>query len=275
MKENPASSGQPNAAFDGAASAYDVVFSHSPIGRIQRRFVWDYLEQELEGKSPLNILELNCGTGEDALFLAKMGHQITATDLSPEMVSLTRDKANEAGFGEQVHTRVCGFERVGEEFEGNAFDWIFSDFGGWNCTDANGIRQLGQNLARLQPAGGRLTVVIMARQCLWETAYFGLRLQMGKAFRRWGGGPVTAQLNPGTVKVWYFHPKEIIRLLAPHYQLRALRPIGFCVPPSYLDPFFLRHPGWLGKLEKQDRRLAKRSGLSRFSDHYLVDFTRI
>ena len=46
----------------------------------------------LEGWSDLRVLEIGCGTGEDALFLAQQGIHITATDASEEMLRITREK---------------------------------------------------------------------------------------------------------------------------------------------------------------------------------------
>ena len=56
-------------AFDSLAAKYDDLFTRSMIGRAQRGAVWDALIDTFEPGS--HILELNCGTGEDALFLAR------------------------------------------------------------------------------------------------------------------------------------------------------------------------------------------------------------
>jgi hypothetical protein len=55
-------------AFDSLAARYDDLFTRSTIGRAQRDAVWDVLIDTFEPGA--HILELNCGTGEDALFLA-------------------------------------------------------------------------------------------------------------------------------------------------------------------------------------------------------------
>ncbi len=42
---------------------------------------------ELKG---LDILELNCGTGEDAVLFSEKGFNIVATDVSEEMLKVTQ-----------------------------------------------------------------------------------------------------------------------------------------------------------------------------------------
>jgi len=54
-------------ASDHVATQYDADFTHSQIGRLQRASVWHYLEKRFAKQKNLSILELNCGTGEDAL----------------------------------------------------------------------------------------------------------------------------------------------------------------------------------------------------------------
>ena len=82
-------------AFDSLAVEYDDTFTQSWIGRQQRFAVWRFLEKHIQGKREKTILELNCGTGEDACMLAKKGHHVLATDVSERMLEQTRLKQRE------------------------------------------------------------------------------------------------------------------------------------------------------------------------------------
>ena len=79
---------QPRAAlvFDQMAREYDDVFTNSMIGRAQRDAVWSVLTRVFERGD--RVLELNCGTGEDALFLAQNGISVTACDASEQMIQI-------------------------------------------------------------------------------------------------------------------------------------------------------------------------------------------
>ncbi len=46
---------------------------------------------------PLDILDTACGTGMHAIALAKLGHQVSAADLFPEMVAKGEENARTAG----------------------------------------------------------------------------------------------------------------------------------------------------------------------------------
>src|SRR5689334_2190801 len=79
-------------AFDTLAADYDHSFSQSLTGSSQRIQSRKWLSAFLEGKTELNILEINCGTGDDALWLASMGHKVVATDLSGAMIEEAKRK---------------------------------------------------------------------------------------------------------------------------------------------------------------------------------------
>src|SRR5580704_5997974 len=75
-------------AFDSIAECYDDIFTQTLVGRAQRNAVWDLLTQVF---SPADrVLELNCGTGEDGLFLARRGTSVIACDASPAMIAVAR-----------------------------------------------------------------------------------------------------------------------------------------------------------------------------------------
>ena len=66
------------AAFDRLAGSYDEVFTRSVIGRVQRGVVWKVLAETFRPGD--RILELNCGTGEDALFLGRRRVTVESCD---------------------------------------------------------------------------------------------------------------------------------------------------------------------------------------------------
>ena len=70
--------------FDAAAADYDASFSSSLLGGLMRRALWRRLDACF--RSGDRVLELGCGTGEDAVHLARRGIEILAIDSSAAMV---------------------------------------------------------------------------------------------------------------------------------------------------------------------------------------------
>lgn len=74
------------------AYVYDEAYAGVPnwdIGRPQRAFV--HLAESGRVRGP--VLDVGCGTGELALFLARLGHDVLGIDLSPRAVDQAKAKA--------------------------------------------------------------------------------------------------------------------------------------------------------------------------------------
>ena len=161
-------------AFNNLAATYDKEFTFTPTGILQRKQVLSYLQKQIIDKKSLNILELNCGTGEDAVQLAKWGHRIVATDGSKEMIRIAKTK-NETPEGLPPLFRELAFDKICRENFEEQFDLVFSNFGGLNCINKHELETLFLHLIPLLKPGGRFIGVVMPRYCLWEIIYFAYK----------------------------------------------------------------------------------------------------
>lgn len=255
-------------AFDGIAPAYDDAFTRTHTGRLQRALVHAHLQAHT-GDRPLRVLELNCGTGEDARWLATQGHEVLATDISAGMVAAAAAKCA-AWPGVQV--RQAGISEA-LAAPGGPYDLILSDFGGLNCLSPTELAALGPLLARRLAPQGRVVAVIMPRRCLWERLYFLAKLQPRKAFRRSAQAAVVAYLQDGSaVPTWYYHPRELRAAWSPALALASQHPIGIFLPPSYLDPLVARRPRLLAWLSRWEQRLHHQGWAAGWADHCLLEF---
>jgi SAM-dependent methyltransferase len=263
------------AEFDPIAEAYDRTFTDTVTGWGQRRLVWAYLDKILAQSGCARVLEINCGTGEDACFLSARGCSVTATDLSGEMVAQTARKAAERGLS--VRTARLDLSNPAMPFpDEGPYDLVFSNFGGLNCLSPDRIAALRPSLTAWLRPGGRFVAVFMPRFCPMETLYFLAKFRPGQAFRRWRGGPVSAPLGGGHfVDTWYFSPDEFEWALAPDFTEAHRRGIGIVLPPSYLEPFFSKKINWGKKLEAWEKKLSERAYFAGSSDHCLMDFVRV
>jgi SAM-dependent methyltransferase len=99
------------AAFDGMADAYDATFSSGAIGTLLRQAVWRRLDARFAAGD--RVLEIGCGTGEDAVHLAGRGVRVLATDTSARMLEVARAKVDAAGLAGAVEIRRFDVEELG------------------------------------------------------------------------------------------------------------------------------------------------------------------
>jgi SAM-dependent methyltransferase len=104
-------------AFDAMAADYDDGFTHTELGQRLRRAVHRRLDHHFQPGH--RVLELNCGTGEDAVHLARRGVHVVATDRSPEMIRVTRAKARRAGVADRIQAQPLAMEDLDPGLHGD------------------------------------------------------------------------------------------------------------------------------------------------------------
>lgn len=255
------------APFDAVAARYDETFSSSKIGQAQRAAVWNELAKAfLPGD---RVLEVGCGTGVDACFLAKRGVHVVACDSSPQMIAVAKRRIEENGLQPFVQTRVLRAEDIAAFDTKELFDGVFSNFGVLNCVSDLG--QFARDLAqRLKPSASVL-LCWMGPYCLWEMGWYLVQGNREKAFRRLKRDGVTAKIADGAfVRVHYPSVKSLVRTFAPQFRVTDIKGIGVAVPPSYLEPWAQRHPQLFQVCDRADSLLSHCPGVRVLADHILV-----
>src|SRR5476649_2263883 len=79
------------AAFNKQAPLFDSLYSRDTIIQYKRKRVREHVMRFLPTRS--HILELNAGTGDDAIYFAQQGHTVHATDISAGMQEVLGKKA--------------------------------------------------------------------------------------------------------------------------------------------------------------------------------------
>jgi ubiquinone/menaquinone biosynthesis C-methylase UbiE len=258
-----------SAAFDRLAESYDELFTRSSIGRAQRGVVWSLLETAFhEGD---HILELNCGTGEDAFFLSRRGVSILACDASAQMIEVAHRRRAAEAPQSPIQFKVLRTEDLGQLPSAPLFDGVLSNFSGLNCVED--LNQVAFNLASLTKPGAPVLICLSSRFCLWEILWFALHANVRKAFRRVQGALI-AQVGEHSIPVWYPTIRAVRRSFAPSFRLRSLRAVGLAVPPSYVQRKAIAHSRMISRLGKIDRILGRLPFFRIVGDHVLLLFQR-
>ncbi len=253
--------------FDIHAQNYDAAFTHSSIGKAQRESVYSYLTKELDTANHLSILELNCGTGEDANYFHQKGHQVIATDISEEMLAVAKEKYPEIRF------QIVDITTMKPSTFDQKFDVIFSNFGGLNCLSNSQLHDFLKTSETLLAHQGKLIMVIMPKNTLWERFYFLLKLQFQKAFRRNTKEVVYANVESVEVPTWYYNPKDLTNFAKMYTKPINIKPIGIAIPPSYLEPYFKKRPLFM-KLLITLESWFQHPFWAKYADHFLISFEK-
>src|SRR6478735_5967407 len=159
---------QQTAPFDGMAADYDRSFTASSLGQRMRAAVWHRLDAAFRPGE--RVLELNCGTGEDAVHLGGRGVRVLATDASPAMLAVARAKVARAELADLVEVAPLAIEDLVRHHPERSFDGVLSNFGGLNCVDD--LAGVAPSLAAATRPGARALLCVMGPTVPWEWAWF-------------------------------------------------------------------------------------------------------
>jgi ubiquinone/menaquinone biosynthesis C-methylase UbiE len=239
-------------AFSAQSNIFDDIYADNTIVKYKRDRVRAHVLQYINPNA--SILELNSGTGEDAIFFAGLGHTVHATDIAEGMQQQLQEKAARHRLNNLISTELCSFTQLDHLKNRGPYDHIFSNFAGLNCTDE--LDKVLLSLPGLLNKDGMATLVVLPKFCLWESLLL-LKGEFKTATRRWFSKKgVKAHVEGTYFTCWYYNPSYIIK--AVKYSFDVLSVEGLCtiVPPSYIEHFAEKYPRayrWLKKLEDRYR----------------------
>lgn len=252
-------------AFDRLAATYDEDFTTTPIAAYLRGVAHQRLARLVQQGA--RVLELGCGTGEDAHAVARMGAHVTATDASTAMLAITAEKTH----GLSVSTAHLDLNAPQAANVDGVFDGVYSNFGALNC--ALDRAALAAWLAQRVRPGGWAAFAVMGPLCLWEMLWHGAHGQFRTATRRWRPSQFQVDDSP-PVTVTCPSPRQLLREFAPHFQPVSVRPFGLFVPHTAAYAVVEKRPWLLQRLLTLDKITRDASPLALFGDHYWVTLRR-
>lgn len=251
-------------AFSRTAEKYDAFAEDHPHLARLRGKVYAHLGRFLPPAA--RILELNAGSGVDAIHLARQGYRVHATDIAPGMLARFQDKVDRLGLGGRISLQECSFTEL-EKAPAGPFDAVFSDMGGLNCI--SDLSPVIQSLPAHLAPGGLVTWVLMPPICLWELAEL-FRGHPRLAFRRLARHGTRSHLEGLHFDVYYFSPGQVLDWFGPDYRLLSLEGLSVITPTAESKNLARRHPRLYNALAWLDDRLAPHAPWSGWGDFYIL-----
>jgi SAM-dependent methyltransferase len=251
--------------WDVAAQTYEKAFVDTLTGRLWRAAVWTELDRAFPPGS--RVLEMNCGTGVDAIHLAKRGVAVCACDISPAMIERARNSASAAGLDGLLQFRVLPTEDLNRIPVHERFAGAFSNFSGLNCV--SDLSAVSQTLAARLSPGSVVLLCMLGPSMKWERFWRIVQRRVGKVEKQDPQSRI-----PRSFQVTRYSCREVAAALQPWFHLRRRKGIGIFVPPAFLDTTAARFPKIIRTLAALERVVAKAPF---FRDHgacVLLEFQR-
>jgi len=237
-----------------------------------RRFMKQVLLSTFESGS--RLIELGCGTGDEAISLAAHGCEIFAFDPSPEMVAI----ASRKGATTRTEGTVRWFvgrsadliHHLGNPTPAMRFDGAYASF---SLSYERDLASVSEALAPWIRPGGRFVVAAMNRVCGTELAAAFISGHPGLAGRRLADqtlhkvGEVATPIFPRTIG-------EVVEAFRKHFVLEDGRALPAILPPTYSNRSLGRWPALVELLARMDSYVGTLPVVRSLGDHNLLRFRR-
>lgn len=254
-----------NKGFSKQSEKYDEDDASNPILQNWRIQVYDHVDSFIKPSS--SILELNSGTGIDAVRFAKQGHKVHCVELSDGMVHEIKKKIELNNLASSLTVQQLSYECL-EEVTGK-YDYVFSNFGGLNCSSE--LTKITQHFHRLLKPGGIVTWVIMPPICLWEITWI-FKGYFKNGLRRFHKNGVMAHLEGQYFMTYYYSLSDLKKAFSKSFTLLKCEGLGALSPPPSAPQFITKYPKLYKLLTRLDQKMRMNFPFNRWADHIIVTF---
>jgi ubiquinone/menaquinone biosynthesis C-methylase UbiE len=250
-------------AFSRKAGIYDAFGeNHVNMSRMRKKF-YDHIQSVMLPGGYL--LELNAGTGQDAVALVERGFRIHATDIAPGMLAQIEDKITRFGLEDRLTFKSCSFTQLEQVTEG-PFDGIYSNSGGLNCIAD--LTAVTRSLPALLRPGARVTWVIMPKICPWELGVILKDYRVGT--RRLHRNGIMAHVEGVHFMTYYHTAAQVEQAFGPRFRQVKLEGLSVFTPTADNKTFAINHSRFYKQLVQLDDLLSTRRPFNGWGDFFIL-----
>ncbi len=250
-------------AFSRKSAVYDAFGeNHANMARMRRKF-YNHVSAVMPPGG--RLLEINAGTGQDAVALVERGFRVHATDFAPGMIAAIEDKIARFGLADRLTVEALSFTELDRLAQG-PFDGLYSNSGGLNCIAD--LTVVTRQLPRLLRPGARVTWTIMPRLCPWELAVIPKDPRVGT--RRLRPGGILAHVEGVRFMTYYFSAGAVRRAFGPRFRRVRQEGLSVFTPTADNKTFAVHHPRLFAGLARLDDALSPHAPFNGWGDFFIL-----
>src|SRR5579885_2682220 len=259
-------------AFDSASEEYDFTINSNRINRWIRKRSIELILKYVNRNSIL--LEIGCGTGEEAIKIVSHVKKIVATDISSKMIELLNLKIKARSLQDKivpVRVAASGIAELANISIIDKFDLAYSLNGALNCELK--INSFPEFLSRLIKPGGYFICSIRNSVCASEMLSHLLTFQFEKCTPR-KKQPAMVSVGGKDIPAFYYKPEDFAGFFKPWFKVKRVIALPAIIPPAYLNEYFVKLGPIARIAEKLDSFISEMPLMNLLGDQTLFVFQK-
>ena len=217
--------------WDAWAEEYAALPRLNSTYRFSKRLLYDVIEGELRRDDALEVLDFNCGCGNDFPYFLDAGYRVVGCDGSAGMLSVAARRYDDA----VTQGRVALYHGQAEAltvdaFDGRRFDAIISATGGTAYLTDSQLQRLHAMFVALLRPGGCMIITHLVPRCLIESLYYLLHARPRLALRRWRT-TLEISVKSESLTMYLRSARYLERILSEVAPAHRLVPLNVVTPP--------------------------------------------
>jgi SAM-dependent methyltransferase len=217
--------------WDAYAETYAQLLVPDTVYSLTKEVIHKQITDHLASPHPIQVLDLNCGVGNDFPFFLAMGWQITACDGSVGMLNKAYEKYQAEIEAGQIALFLGQMETLDENsFPGLKFDLIFSVTGGYSYISDDKMRVVNEALGNYLTPDGLMVTAHLTKFCPSDIVYQLLHGKVKQAFVRWKK-ELKIQIKGQEFRMFLRGRRKVQLLTPPNLQTLKVLPLLWLTPP--------------------------------------------
>ena len=217
--------------WDQYALKYAKLLKPGTLYYLHKRVMYDIIEKFAFpdiGTKGLEILDVNCGTGNDFPYLLSKGN-VTGIDGSQGMLNKAYEKHREQILSQNLTLYHGNLEEFNESsLENKSFDLIYSITGGFSYINDDELSRVLKVFKAMLKPGGYIITGHLNTFCLAESSIWLLRGKMKRILLR-----LKKQVKAKCGSTMYFRNKKMLdSIITSHFSHVEYFPL-ICISPPY------------------------------------------
>jgi SAM-dependent methyltransferase len=180
----------------------------------------DFLKAKGVRPAKANAIDVGCGKGRNATYLALKGFEVWAIDYIPLAIQRTKELANNSGVGRSVHVEVAAIDR-NWMYPDNSFDVAIDSFASIDIETLKGRETCRNEMFRTLKPGGYALVTVFSSDDELEAQMIAKTPGPEKNSSIWPNGKFQKDYDEAELRVFYkqFEVVELKKLEKPAVKL--------------------------------------------------------